>query len=73
MSVKIKVSYITDEELAGVIQLLSPVLKDYKVSRNKEGRYKKAYADLDMLRNVKVDVNICYHKTQQNPTKPNKT
>ena len=43
MSVKIKISYNTDEELAGVVQLLSPALKDYKVSRNKEGRYKKAY------------------------------
>ena len=49
MSVKIKVSYNTEEELAGVIRLLSPVLKDYKVSRNKEGRYKKAYAELDMM------------------------
>lgn len=50
MSVKIKVSYGTDRELAGVIRLLSPVLKDYKVSRNKEGRYKKAYAFLDSER-----------------------
>lgn len=48
MSVKIKVSYNTDQELAGVIRLLSPVLKDYKVSRNKEGRYKKAYAELEL-------------------------
>lgn len=47
MSVKIKISYNTDEELAGVVQLLSPALKDYKVSRNKEGRYKKAYAELE--------------------------
>lgn len=48
MSVKIKVSYNTDQELAGVIRLLSPVMKDYKVSRNKEGRYKKAYIELDV-------------------------
>lgn len=46
MSVKIKVSYSTDQELAGVIRLLCPVLKDYKISRNKEGRYRKAYANL---------------------------
>lgn len=51
MSVKIKVSYNTDQELAGVIRLLSPVLKDYKVSRNKEGRYKKAYAELELQAN----------------------
>lgn len=47
MSVKIKVSYNTDEELAGVIRLLSPVLKSRKVSRNQEGRYKKAYIGVD--------------------------
>lgn len=46
MSVKIKISYNTDEELAGVIRILSPMLKNYKVSRNKEGQYKKAYAEL---------------------------
>lgn len=48
MSIKIKISYNTDEELAGVVRLLSPALKDYKVSRNKEGRYKKAYAELEL-------------------------
>lgn len=50
MSVKIKLSYNTDEELAGVIRLLSPAIKEYKVARNKDGRYKKAYADLDSER-----------------------
>lgn len=50
MSVKIKLSYSNDEELAGVIRLLSPVMTDYKVSRNKEGRYKKAYIGLDNKR-----------------------
>lgn len=48
MSIKIKISYNTDEELAGVVRLLSPALKDYKVSRNKEGKFKKAYADLNI-------------------------
>ena len=43
---EIKISYNTDEELAGVIRLLSPVMKSWRVSRNKEGRYKKAYAEL---------------------------
>lgn len=47
MSVKIKISYNTDEELAGVIRLLSPVLRSWKRSRNMEGRYKKAYAELN--------------------------
>lgn len=51
MSVKIKISYQTDQELQQVIRLLSPALKDYKVSRNKEGRYKKAYAELEHVTN----------------------
>lgn len=46
MSVKIRISYTTDEELPGVIRLLSPVIKSYKVSRKREGRYRNAYADL---------------------------
>lgn len=50
MNVRIKVSYTADEELAGVVRLLSPVMKSWKVSRNREGRYKKAYAELDMRR-----------------------
>lgn len=41
--VKIKISYSTDQELQGVVKLLSPALESCKISRNKEGRYKKAY------------------------------
>lgn len=44
MSVKIKVSYTEEHELAGVIRLLSPVIKSYKVQPEK-GRYKRAYID----------------------------
>lgn len=47
MSVKIKISYNTEEELAGVIRLLSPALKSWKRSRNMEGHYKKAYVELE--------------------------
>lgn len=46
MSVKIKISYTEEEELAGVIQLLSPVIKSWKKSKKQEGRYKNAYAML---------------------------
>lgn len=46
MSVKIRISYTTEEELAGVLRLLSPVLKDCRVSNNRDGRYKKAYAEI---------------------------
>lgn len=47
MSVKIKISYTTDKELAGVIRLLSPVLGSKKVSKNREGKYRKAYIGVD--------------------------
>ena len=51
MSVKIKISYNTEEELAGVIQLLSPVIKSYKISKKQEGQYKNAYV---LLANVSI-------------------
>lgn len=47
MSVKIKISYQTDQELQQVIRLLSPELKSYKVAKKQEGQYKKAYAELN--------------------------
>lgn len=53
MSVEIKISYNTAEELAGLVRLLSPALKSYKVSANKKGRYKKAYAVLSSERIIK--------------------
>ena len=46
MSVKIKISYTTKEELENVLQVLSPVMKDYKISKNQEGQYKKAYVEI---------------------------
>ena len=45
MSVKIRVSYTDDEELAGIIQMLSPLGKKWKVPRNQKGPYKKAYTE----------------------------
>lgn len=45
MSVIIRVSYSTEEELAGVIRLLSPAVKSWKVKPQK-GRYKLAYIDM---------------------------
>lgn len=46
MSVKIKVSYTEDEELAGVIRLLSPLVRSWKVQPQK-GRFKRAYIELN--------------------------
>ncbi|WP_333792046.1 hypothetical protein [Muricomes intestini] len=48
MSVKIKVSYTDDGELAGVIRLLSPVVESYKVQPQK-GQYKRAYVQITGL------------------------
>lgn len=47
MSVKIKVSYTEEEELAGVIRLLSPVLGSYKAKKGIKGSHKNAYASVD--------------------------
>lgn len=47
MSVKIKISYTDDEELAGVIRLLSPLLKSWKKSGSRKGKFKKAYVELE--------------------------
>ena len=46
MSIKIKVSYNTEEELQKVMQLLGTAVKEYKISGNKKGLYRKAYIDL---------------------------
>lgn len=43
MSVKIKVSYTDEEELAGVIQLLSPLGVSWKRQPQK-GKYMRAYS-----------------------------
>lgn len=49
MSVKIKVSYTEDEELAGVIRLLSPLVRSWKAQPQK-GRFKRAYIELNSER-----------------------
>lgn len=46
MSIKIRISYTEDEELAGVIRLLSPLVKSWKKSGSSKGKYKRAYAEL---------------------------
>lgn len=43
MSVRIRVKYSTEEELAGVIRLLSPAVKSWKVAKRQEGAFKNAY------------------------------
>lgn len=49
MSVKIRVSYTDEEELAGVIRLLSPMLRKIKV-KSQKGRYNLAYIEMNSER-----------------------
>lgn len=47
MSVRIKVSYETEEELKKVLQLLDPVIKSWSKAAKKSGRFFRAYVTLD--------------------------
>lgn len=46
MLAKIRVSYIHDQDLQRIIELLQPMLRNVKVAGNKKGRYRKAYIEL---------------------------
>ena len=50
MSVRIRVSYTEDEELAGVIRLLSPLEMSWK-RQPKKGKYMRAYSVAKRERN----------------------
>lgn len=47
MSVKIKVSYTTDQELQEIVKLLAPMLRNVKVKPQK-GKFKRAYISQDV-------------------------
>ena len=47
MSVRIKVSYETEEELKKVLQLLDPVVKGWTKAAKKSGKFFRAYITLD--------------------------
>ena len=46
---KIRVSYTDPEELQLIIKLLQPVLRNVKVAKNDQGKYKKAYIEVKGL------------------------
>nr|DAO28522.1 MAG TPA: hypothetical protein [Inoviridae sp.] len=52
MSVKIKVSYTTDQELQEIVSLLSPVMKNVKIKPQK-GKFKRAYISQELEQNAK--------------------
>ena len=68
ISIKIRVSYNTDAELAGVIRLLSPAIKNWKIKPPK-GRYKLAYIDMRGGDSTPVLVNRNAGKPAQNQEK----
>lgn len=45
---KIKISYETQQELDRLIQILEPYILSMKLSKQKDGRYLKAYIKLRM-------------------------
>jgi predicted RNA-binding protein with EMAP domain len=47
ITVKLKVSYVDPEDLQEVMKLLKPVLRNAKVAKNEQGKYKKAYIELE--------------------------
>ena len=44
---KIKISYEKPEELKQIVAMLSPVMRSYKVAKGQQGRYKKAYVEIE--------------------------
>ena len=48
MSVKIKISYETLRELQRVLDLLKPNMRKCKKEKGDNGKYKKAYVELDV-------------------------
>lgn len=49
MSAKVKISYEKPEELKQIVAMLSPVMRSCKVAKGQQGRYKKAYVEIDAV------------------------
>ena len=48
MAVKVRVSYEEPQELQMVTELLQPVIKSCKANKAENGRYKRAYLDVEI-------------------------
>ena len=48
MSVKVRISYTTPQELQEVLKHLKPIVKSCKVGKGKNEQYKKAYVELNI-------------------------
>ena len=60
MSAKVKVSYEEPQELHTVLKLLNPIIKSCKADKGENGRYKRAY----------LEVNIPEEKVQKSTDSP---
>lgn len=48
MAIKVRISYEEPQELHAVLKLLKPIIKSYKARDGENGRYKKAYLEVDV-------------------------
>lgn len=48
MSAKIKISYTTPQELHALTEMLKPVIRSCKAGKGGNGRYKRAYLDVEI-------------------------
>lgn len=55
MGAKIKISYEKPEELKQIVAMLSPVMRSCKVAKGQQGRYKKAYVEIEGIADNKQE------------------
>ncbi len=48
MAVKVRISYEKPQELHTVTELLKPVIKSCRAGKGENGRYKRAYLEVDI-------------------------
>lgn len=48
MAVKVRISYENPQELQTVTEMLNPIIKSCKAEKGENGRYKKAYLEVDI-------------------------
>ena len=58
MAVKVRISYENPQELHTVTELLKPIIKSCKADKGENGRYKKAYLEVNIsAENAQKSVN----------------
>lgn len=48
MAVKVKISYEKSQELQAVTELLKPIIKSCKADKGENGRYRRAYLEVNI-------------------------